>query len=45
MTKRTLANMSNGNAFSIICIFLIMLFNWIFIPQCSNILIDSIKCV
>jgi len=45
MTKRALANMSNSDAFSIICIFLTMRFNFISIPRFGNILPYCIKGV
>lgn len=49
MTARALADMGNRNAFSIICVFLIMRFNYIFIMlrfiQSGNILPYCIKGV
>jgi len=45
MSKRALANISNRDAFSIICVFLIMCFNFIFIPRFGNILPYCIKGV
>ena len=45
MSKRTLADMSNSDAFSIICMILIMFFNFISIPRFGNILPYCIKGV
>jgi len=43
MTIRTLSDMGNSDAFSIICMSLIMLFNFISIPHLGNILPYCIK--